>query len=84
MEANIIGRCREKEILERLLASNEPEFLAIYGRRRVGKTFLVKEYFEDRCPLFELTGRKMRHFLSSYRTSPLRFAHISRMRRYRR
>ena len=56
MEANIIGRRREKEVLERLFGSNEPEFLAIYGRRRVGKTFLVSEYCKGRCPLFELTG----------------------------
>ena len=58
MEANIIGRQREKELLERLSESKDPEFLAVYGRRRVGKTFLVKEYFEGRCPFFELTGEK--------------------------
>lgn len=56
MEESIIGRKQEKQTLGLLLDSGEPEFLAIYGRRRVGKTFLVKEYFENRCPLFELTG----------------------------
>ncbi len=58
MEANIIGRHREKELLGRLFGSKDPEFLAIYGRRRVGKTFLIKEYFDGRCPFFELTGEK--------------------------
>ena len=76
MEANIIGRRQEKQVLERLLISNEPEFLAIYGRRRVGKTFLIKEYFEGRCPFFELTGEKdaalreqLQNFTFSYRTN---------------
>ena len=27
--------------------SNRPEFVAVYGRRRVGKTFLVKQFFND-------------------------------------
>jgi len=76
MEANIIGRRREKEVLERLFGSNEPEFLAIYGRRRVGKTFLVSEYFKGRCPLFELTGEKdatlaeqLHNFTFAFRTN---------------
>jgi hypothetical protein len=58
MEERINGRGQQKETLRRLLASDEPEFLALYGRRRVGKTFLIKEYFEGRCLLFELTGEK--------------------------
>ena len=58
MEANIIGRLQEKKALKRLFSSREPEFLALYGRRRVGKTFLIKEFFEDQCPFFELTGQK--------------------------
>ena len=42
---NIIGREREQEILEQCLDSKRPEFLVVFGRRRVGKTFLIKEYF---------------------------------------
>ena len=38
---HIIGRKSEQELLEECLASKRPEFLAIYGRRRVGKTYLV-------------------------------------------
>ena len=41
----IIGRKTEKRELERLCASPRPEFLVVYGRRRIGKTFLVREYF---------------------------------------
>jgi AAA+ ATPase superfamily predicted ATPase len=40
-----------------LLGSKEAEFLALYGRRRVGKIFLIREHFkEELC--FELTGLK--------------------------
>ncbi|MGY8688476.1 MAG: AAA family ATPase, partial [Verrucomicrobiales bacterium] len=58
MKENIIGRQAEQATLRRLLESEEPEFLAVFGRRRVGKTFLIKEFFEDRGYLFELTGEK--------------------------
>ncbi len=53
----LIGRKREIKELNRLLASKEAEFLAIYGRRRIGKTFLVREHFEKQL-CFELTGIK--------------------------
>ena len=47
MKDRIIGREREKDVLSSLYQSNNAEFLAVYGRRRVGKTFLVREFFED-------------------------------------
>lgn len=43
----IIGRAKEQEILCRRINSDSSEFIAIYGRRRVGKTFLVRQYFND-------------------------------------
>jgi uncharacterized protein len=43
----IIGRTREIERLTRLVQSPKPEFLAVYGRRRVGKTYLIREYFNN-------------------------------------
>lgn len=42
---NIIGRKQEIEELEHLLESDKSEFLAIYGRRRVGKSFLIEEVY---------------------------------------
>ena len=39
------GRTKEQKQLEKLLQSKDSEFVAVYGRRRVGKTYLVKEYF---------------------------------------
>ena len=44
----MIGRIDEQGELNRLFDSKESEFLAIYGRRRVGKTYLVRETFEER------------------------------------
>jgi len=44
----LIGRLEEKKILNSLYKSENAEFLAIYGRRRVGKTFLVREFFKDK------------------------------------
>ncbi|HEX4839938.1 MAG TPA: ATP-binding protein [Rhabdochlamydiaceae bacterium] len=53
---NIIGRQEEIEILQKLYESKQAEFLAIYGRRRIGKTYLVTEFFRDKGIFFEVTG----------------------------
>ena len=42
---NLIGRNREIGELDRCLKSDQSEFVVVYGRRRVGKTFLVEEFF---------------------------------------
>ena len=52
---SIIGRSTEIELLERYIASKNAEFIALYGRRRVGKTFLVNQTFKDRFA-FSMTG----------------------------
>lgn len=43
----IIGRATEQEILRQRIDSYSSELIAIYGRRRVGKTFLIRQYFND-------------------------------------
>lgn len=43
----IIGRIEEINKLKNLHSSNKSEFIAVYGRRRVGKTFLINETFGD-------------------------------------
>lgn len=54
--------CREEEvaILEQLYNSDKPELLALYGRRRVGKTFLVRTFFSEKenTIFFNSTGMK--------------------------
>ena len=57
MKENIIGRKEQIIKLEKYLASEKSEFVAIYGRRRVGKTFLVKELFEGKFT-FRMTGKE--------------------------
>ena len=49
MEYNtkIIGREHEQDILQHCVESPRAEFIAVYGRRRIGKTYLVKQYFKD-------------------------------------
>lgn len=55
MGNSIIGRRREQKILETCVNSTKSELIAVYGRRRVGKTFLIKKYFEERFD-FYFTG----------------------------
>jgi len=54
--ANIlIGRSKEQEILRKALESEESEMVAVFGRRRVGKTYLVRSVLKKRIDL-EFTG----------------------------
>jgi uncharacterized protein len=53
--STFIGRQKELERLQRIKQSNTSEFVAIYGRRRVGKTLLVRHFFEDKFS-FQVTG----------------------------
>ncbi len=54
---HISGRDREVKKLDEFYSSNKSEFMAIYGRRRVGKTYLVKQYFKKMdCDFFSATG----------------------------
>ena len=51
----IIGREQDLQKLAEFAASGRPEFVAVYGRRRVGKTFLVRSAFKDKF-VFYATG----------------------------
>jgi uncharacterized protein len=55
MDQKIIGRQQQIKELEDAFASPKPEMLALVGRRRVGKTFLVRQVYAGRIN-FELTG----------------------------
>lgn len=52
----IIGRKPEIATLKGLLCSDKPELLALYGRRRVGKTFLIQEYCKNQL-VFQCSGQ---------------------------
>lgn len=53
--SRIIGRKQEIEELNRLYNSDKAEFVAVYGRRRVGKTFLIKQSLKGKFA-FQHTG----------------------------
>ena len=57
--SKIVGRTREQQILQSCLDSQSSELIAVYGRRRVGKTFLIREFFKDSVDhFFMVTGEK--------------------------
>ena len=51
----LIGRLEEKKILENALQSSKAEMVSVIGRRRVGKTFLVKSVYQNKLD-FDITG----------------------------
>jgi len=55
MIPKLVGRQEEIQTLKDLYQNKRSEFVALYGRRRVGKTFLVKELFKDKFT-FQITG----------------------------
>lgn len=48
----LIGREKEQRELTRLKESSQAEFVVLYGRRRVGKTFLVRSFFDDKFTFY--------------------------------
>lgn len=52
----ILSRGKQVKLLEEIHNSEAPEFLAVYGRRRVGKTYLIKNFFEGKGIFFHITG----------------------------
>ena len=46
MEQKLIVRDRECSMLRDCMESDRSEFVIVYGRRRVGKTFLIDQYFK--------------------------------------
>lgn len=52
----LIGRHKEQAKLQTCMNSERSEFVVVYGRRRIGKTFLVRRFFEDRYA-FSFVGK---------------------------
>lgn len=67
----IIGRIKEQQILKDSLESLRPEFLTIYGRRRVGKTYLIRQFFQSRFSFYAtgIAGGKTREQLKVFHTA---------------
>lgn len=56
----LIGRHREQEDLEEYCRSHKAELVCVYGRRRVGKTYLIEQTFRG-CLAFCATGSEDHH-----------------------
>lgn len=53
----IIGRESEQALLQQILQSPSAELVVVYGRRRIGKTFLIESFFAEQSgPFFHVTG----------------------------
>ena len=55
-EKIIVGREIEKGLLSEIYESSDAELVAVYGRRRVGKTYLIREYFKKEM-VFSFSGQ---------------------------
>ncbi len=55
MSKDLVGRFSEKEKLTSALRSHRSELIAVYGRRRIGKTYLIREFYSENF-VFSITG----------------------------
>ena len=51
----VVGRTREQQVLTDTLSSHRSELIAVYGRRRIGKTYLIRKFFDTKI-IFSFTG----------------------------
>lgn len=70
---NLVGREYEIKRLQRVYDSGESEFVMVYGRRRVGKTFLVREFFNNTFEFYltGISGGSYREQLANFRSAML-------------
>ena len=57
----IAGRKDEVKILLDTIKKDNSEFLAVYGRRRIGKTYLIREVYKEQI-IFECSGLHQKDF----------------------
>lgn len=72
----LIGRKREWEELEWAVGSNRSELVVMYGRRRIGKTFLVRRFFNDAYSFHYVGAHKQKRStqLKNFREALLSFS----------
>jgi len=51
-EKMFVGRERELNLLNKLYHKNNFQMVVMYGRRRIGKTTLIKKFIEDKPAIF--------------------------------
>ncbi|MBR0164833.1 MAG: ATP-binding protein [Lachnospiraceae bacterium] len=72
---SILGREKEQDVLSGCLKSMRPELLVVFGRRRVGKTFLIREYFNEHFSFYTtgIPDEKTRNQLKAFHESLISF-----------
>ena len=80
----LIGREREIKELDRCVASERSEFVIVYGRRRVGKTFLVDEYFKRTYDFSYVGGHNLSNTkqLRNFAKAVKRYARLPRQPKF--
>ena len=48
----MVGRLEEIKTLDEVLSRKEGQFVAVYGRRRIGKTYLIRQYFKGKFTFY--------------------------------
>lgn len=56
MNKSLIGREKEVEVLNKGLNFKDAQLIAVYGRRRIGKTHLIREFYSDKGLYIQFTG----------------------------
>lgn len=84
MAGLLIGRDRELKELDRCLKSEQSEFVIVYGRRRVGKTFLVDEYFKGKYDFSYVGGHNIaqKKQLRNFAKALKKYAHLPKQPKF--
>ena len=56
MSKSLICREKEVDVLEKAMKTKEAQLIAVYGRRRIGKTHLIREFYSDKGLYLQFTG----------------------------
>lgn len=80
----VIGREREMAELQRSLESDRSEFVIVYGRRRVGKTYLVDNFFNYEYDFSFVGGHRLtkQKQLRNFAKAMKKYAHLARQPQY--
>ena len=72
---NIVARKKEIEILKKISISKKAEFVVVYGRRRIGKTYLIKEFFNEQYSFYStgVFSKKKTDQLSSFKSDLIKY-----------
>ena len=75
----MIGRKKEQTELQQILESKQSEFVAVFGRRRVGKTFLIRDFFKNKFTFYHtgIANSNMKLQLNSFSKSLNDYSKIS-------